>query len=108
MTLQTQRRLQTAPVGRSRQLDLRARMDRARLADRHEAGAELDRHARREHEPARLDPGHLPHGRLTERPSDGRRRSRQEPVLGEEPERVGMAFEVLQLRDELVVEGRHP
>ena len=82
-------------------------MDRAGLADRHEPGAELDRHARREHEAARLDPGHFLHGSFTKRLRDRRRCSRQEPVLGEEPERVGMAFEVLQLRDELVVEGRH-
>jgi len=83
-------------------------MDRAWLADGDEAGVELERNARRQHEPARLDADDLGHVRRAKRLRETCGGATQEAAVRKEPERVRVAFEVPEFFDELVVEGRHP
>jgi hypothetical protein len=59
-----------------------------------------------EHKSARLDPRHLVHDGAAERLGDRNGRAAQEVAVREEPERVGVPVEILEPRDEVVVE-RH-
>jgi len=77
------------------------------LADPDEAGLELDRDARCEHEAARLDPGHLRHTVRPKRIGHCHGGASKEAALGKQAERVRVTVEVQQLRQELVVKGGH-
>jgi cobalt-zinc-cadmium efflux system protein len=82
-------------------------MHSAGFADSDEAGAELDRDTRCEHETPRLDAGHFRHAGGPERICHRDGGASEEAAVRKQAERVRMTVEVLQLCDEIVVKAGH-
>jgi hypothetical protein len=78
-------------------------MDRARLPYSHEACAELQGHSRGKDETAGFDAGDFLHGCAPEGSGNRIGGPREKACVGEQTERVRVALEVLETRDELLM-----